>query len=44
MPLLLLLGRDSDDPLFLQVKEAQRSVLEPFPGSSKFQNQRRRMV
>lgn len=27
--ILLLLGRDSDDPLVLQAKEAQRSVLEP---------------
>ena len=26
----LLLGRDDEDPLFLQVKEAQASVLEPF--------------
>jgi uncharacterized protein (DUF2252 family) len=26
----LLLGRDDDDPLFLQVKEAEASVLEPF--------------
>ena len=25
----LLLGRDEDDPLFLQVKEAQPSVLQP---------------
>jgi uncharacterized protein (DUF2252 family) len=28
--LLLLMGRDRGDPLFLQVKEAQASVLEPF--------------
>ena len=34
--IVLLLGRDSDDPLFLQVKEAGPSVLEPFLGRSKF--------
>src|SRR6185437_15306312 len=28
--IVLLLGRDDADPLFLQVKEAQPSVLEPF--------------
>ena len=28
--IVLLLGRDHDDPLFLQVKEAQASVLERF--------------
>jgi uncharacterized protein (DUF2252 family) len=28
----LLLGKDNDDPLFLQVKEAQQSVLEPYAG------------
>jgi uncharacterized protein (DUF2252 family) len=41
---LLLLGRDSSDPLFLQAKEAQRSVLEPFAGSSEFSNQGQRVV
>jgi uncharacterized protein (DUF2252 family) len=41
---LLLLGRDSSDPLFLQVKEAQRSVLEPFAGKSEFANQGQRVV
>ena len=30
--IVLMLGRDDDDPLFLQVKEAQASVLEPFLG------------
>ena len=30
--ILLLLGRDDGDPLFLQFKEAQASVLEPFLG------------
>jgi uncharacterized protein (DUF2252 family) len=37
---LLLLGRDVDDPLFLQVKEAERSVL----GSGGPANQGRRVV
>ena len=32
--IMLLLGRDSDDPLFLQFKEAEASVLEPFLGKS----------
>ena len=32
--ILLLLGRDGDDPLFLQIKEAQASVLEPYLGKS----------
>ena len=41
---VLLLGRDSSDPLFLQVKEASRSVLEPFTDRSKFRNQGRRVV
>jgi uncharacterized protein (DUF2252 family) len=29
---VLMLGRDADDPLFLQLKEAKRSVLEPYAG------------
>jgi uncharacterized protein (DUF2252 family) len=41
---VLLLGRDSDDPLFLQAKEAGRSVLEPFAGKSEFDNQGQRVV
>jgi Uncharacterized protein conserved in bacteria (DUF2252) len=41
---ILLLGRDSSDPVFLQVKEAGRSVLEPFLGRSGFRNQGRRVV
>jgi uncharacterized protein (DUF2252 family) len=41
---VLLLGRDAGDPLFLQVKEAQRSVLEPFAGRSAFRHQGRRVV
>lgn len=31
-------------PLFLQIKEARKSVLEPFCGSSKFQNHGERVV
>jgi uncharacterized protein (DUF2252 family) len=42
--IVLLLGRDVEDPLFLQVKEAQRSVLEPFARPSGFKNQGQRVV
>jgi uncharacterized protein (DUF2252 family) len=42
--IVLLLGRDNDDPLFLQVKEAQRSVLEEFLPRSAFKNQGQRVV
>jgi uncharacterized protein (DUF2252 family) len=42
--IVLLLGRDSADPLFLQVKEAERSVLEEHAGRSKFKQQGRRVV
>ena len=41
---ILLLGRDSSDPLFLQAKEASRSVLERFAGRSEFANQGQRVV
>jgi uncharacterized protein (DUF2252 family) len=41
---LLLLDRDGDEPLFLQAKEAQRSVLAPFVGESEYENQGRRVV
>lgn len=41
---ILLFGRDSNDPLFLQVKEAPRSALERFAGKSEFSNQGRRVV
>jgi uncharacterized protein (DUF2252 family) len=40
----LLVGRDDGDPLFLQVKEAQRSVLEPYAEPSAFENQGERVV
>jgi uncharacterized protein (DUF2252 family) len=42
---ILLQGVDSDDPLFLQVKQAQTSVLAPFvDGQLPFDNQGRRVV
>jgi uncharacterized protein (DUF2252 family) len=42
--ILLLLGRDGDDPLFLQIKEAQSSVLEPYLGASAHGNHGERVV
>jgi len=42
--ILLLLGRDDGDPLFLQFKEAQASVLEPFLGRSEFTQHGQRVV
>ena len=42
--IMLLLGRDDGDPLFLQFKEAQASVLEPFLGKSEFANHGQRVV
>jgi uncharacterized protein (DUF2252 family) len=42
--IVLMLGRDGSDPLFLQMKEAQRSVLEPHLGRSEFVNHGRRVV
>jgi uncharacterized protein (DUF2252 family) len=42
--IVLLLGRDASDPLVLQVKEAQRSVLEPYTAKAKQANQGRRVV
>jgi uncharacterized protein (DUF2252 family) len=41
---ILLIGRDSSDPLFLQAKEAPRSVLERFAGRSGSINQGQRVV
>ena len=42
---VLLEGRDEDDPLFLQVKEAGASVLEgPFPSTSTHEHQGQRVV
>jgi hypothetical protein len=42
--ILFLLGRDENDPLFLQFKEAQPSVLESFLGKSEFAQRGRRVV
>ncbi len=42
--IVLLLGRDGDDPLFLQVKEAGPSVLERYLGRSKFTHAGHRVV
>ena len=42
--IVLLLGRDNQDPLFLQVKEAQASVLEPFLGKSQYASHGQRVV
>ncbi len=42
--IVLMLGRDDADPLFLQVKEAETSVLSRFVGASKFTNQGQRVV
>lgn len=40
----LLLGRDGQDPLFLQLKEAEASVLEELLGPSEFANHGQRVV
>jgi uncharacterized protein (DUF2252 family) len=42
--IVLLLGRDENDPLFLQVKEAQTSVLSPYLRASEYANQGERVV
>jgi uncharacterized protein (DUF2252 family) len=42
--IVLLMGRDGQDPLFLQAKEARASVLEPFLARSAFRNHGRRVV
>jgi uncharacterized protein (DUF2252 family) len=40
----LMIGRDRGDPLFLQAKEAEPSVLEEFVGRSHFRNHGERVV
>ena len=40
----LFVGRDGKDPLVLQAKEAQASVLEPYLGASEFENHGERVV
>jgi uncharacterized protein (DUF2252 family) len=42
--IVLLVGRDEDDPLFLQFKEADASVLEPYAGASRYENHGERVV
>jgi uncharacterized protein (DUF2252 family) len=42
--ILLLLGRDDQDPLFLQAKEAEPSVLERFTAGSRYSNHGQRVV
>jgi uncharacterized protein (DUF2252 family) len=40
----LLLGRDTRDPLFLQIKEAEHSVLAEYTAPSQYQHQGHRVV
>ncbi|MGN6431999.1 MAG: DUF2252 domain-containing protein [Gaiellaceae bacterium] len=40
----LMIGRDDDDPLFLQAKEAESSVLEPYLGKGEFKSHGQRVV
>ena len=40
----LLLGNDGQDPLFMQMKEAEHSVMEQFVGPSEFSNHGERVV
>ncbi len=42
--IMLMVGRDNEDPLFLQLKEAQPSVLEPFLGKSQYASHGQRVV
>ena len=42
--IVFLMGNHSNDPLFLQVKEAQPSVLEPYVEKSAFANEGQRVV
>ncbi len=42
--IFLFMGRDNDDPLFLQAKEADASVLEEFVGKSAYTNHGERVV
>jgi uncharacterized protein (DUF2252 family) len=41
---MLLLGDREDEPLFLQLKQAQESVLAPFAGPSQYQHHGERVV
>jgi hypothetical protein len=42
--IVLLQGRDAQDPLFLQIKEATASVLEPYLGKSRYKQHGERVV
>ncbi|WP_432118345.1 DUF2252 domain-containing protein [Streptomyces sp. bgisy032] len=42
--IVLMLGRDDDDPLLLQAKEAQESVLAPHTDGIRYDNEGRRVV
>jgi Uncharacterized protein conserved in bacteria (DUF2252) len=42
--IMLMLGRDHNDPLFLQTKEARASVLERFAGKSTYRHHGQRVV
>src|SRR5689334_4057908 len=42
--IVLLQGRDATDPLFLQIKEATASVLEPYVGKSRYRQHGERVV
>jgi uncharacterized protein (DUF2252 family) len=42
--IVLMIGHDSGDPLFLQAKEAGPSVLEPYAGPSEYSHHGRRVV
>jgi uncharacterized protein (DUF2252 family) len=42
--IIFLMGNNSDDPLFLQVKEAQPSVMEPYLSKSAYKNHGQRAV
>ncbi len=42
--MVLLMGDRDDDPLFLQVKEANTSVLAPYAGASEYEHQGERVV
>ncbi len=41
---VLLIGDRADEPLFLQIKEAQESVLAPYAGPSEYEHQGERVV
>lgn len=41
---VLMRGNDNNDPLFLQIKEASASVLEPYVGKSRYRNHGQRVV